>query len=312
MAKDLAQKDNIENISIVEKISRFKTINELASIGIIEFSNIASPNMNPNDWLNLSKMVDELIHREHVAGVIITHGTDTMAEAAFFLDLTIKTKKPIVFAGSQRLISEVDSDGLRNITNAVRQIVSGKFIGLGVTINFNHYVSFARHARKTHTYNVQGFDSSEFGYAGFIDADTEVLLKRPLQHLALSKPKKLAKVAILKFFPGIDDAIIRFLIEKNYKGIVIEGSGSGNVNASLYNGIKHAIRKGLVIVISTGVKTGRTMPIYEFPGGGKSLQKLGVVSSGSLSAEKSMILLQIALASIREHTKLQSYFNECI
>jgi len=149
-------------------------LKEIANIRVVEFSNIPSDYMGPDRWPNLTKKVEEVLADPSVVGVVVSHGTDTLDQTAYFLDLALKSDKPVVAVGAQRSASDWDTDGPRNLLNAVRQVLAEDSKGKGVTITMNSYINAARYARKTHTSNVQTFTSGDVGALGYVDEDKVV------------------------------------------------------------------------------------------------------------------------------------------
>lgn len=146
-------------------------LGKLADIVVIEVTNIGSSQMTPAIWSTLSRKVDEILAKPDIVGAVVTHGTDTMSEGAYFLDLTLKSNKPVVFTGAMNDAPSHDPDGPENIYNAVVQVLSPNAKNWGVTITLNNYINGARAVRKTQTTNVQTFESGKHGYLGYIYAD---------------------------------------------------------------------------------------------------------------------------------------------
>ena len=172
-------------------------LEKLARITVTEFSNIPSAEMGPDLWPSLTRTVEGLLGDPEIAGVVVLHGTDTLDTTAYFLDLTLRSDKPVVVIGAQRNASDPDSDGARNLLNAVRQILTPAAASLGVTVTLNHAINAAREVRKTHTHNVETFHSGETGYLGTIDEDRVVIRRTPLRRQTLPLPERLARIAIV-------------------------------------------------------------------------------------------------------------------
>lgn len=284
-------------------------IRSLAEIETIEFSNIPSDYMTPQKWLELAALVNKTLSRSEVTGVVITHGTDTLEETAFFLDLVLESNKPVVCIGAQRNASEADSDGPRNLRNAVRQILSPQSAGMGVTITMNEFIHSARAATKAHTSNVETFQSGDYGHLGAVDADRVVFFRRPLRRQHFSLPRELPRVEMVTMYAGADGKLLEHALEDGAKGIIVAALGMGNVNQPFYQSIEKALRGQIPVVVSTRVPRGRVQPHYGFVGGGATLQKIGAVFSDDLSPWKARILLMLALANSMESDRLQSLFD---
>ncbi|MBW1974814.1 MAG: asparaginase [Deltaproteobacteria bacterium] len=290
-------------------VSAVPELKELANIRVVEFSNIPSDYMTPELWLKLSAKVDEVLADPDIAGVVITHGTDTLEETAYFLDLTLKSDKPVVCIGAQRSASEKDSDGPRNLLNAVRIILSPQARGKGVMVALNHYINAAREVRKVHTSNVQTFESGDYGYLGYVDQDRVVFFRESVRRQKLPLPQALPRVDLVAMYTGADGSYIRHAVDSGAKGIVVQAFGWGNVNKPVYEAIKYAISKGVSVVISTRVYYGRVLPVYGFEGGGATLKKIGAVFADDLPPWKARILLMLALTQTQKQEELQNYFD---
>lgn len=290
-------------------------LKKYARIEVQEVSNINSAEMNPDIWLQLSRRTNELLAAPDTAGVVITHGTDTLEETAYFLDLTVTSAKPVVLVGAQRASSYPDSDGPRNLLNAVRVAVSPEAIGKGAMVVMNGQINAARDVTKTNTIEAETFKSLEFGALGVADLEVVRFYRSPMrrQTIVLSSSEKLRRVEIVSHYAGADGLVIRALLHEvertPVEGLVIAGTGLGNVSEKMYEAIKEARERGIPIVISTRVYTGRAVPLYATKGGGVSLQSLGCVFADNLSPQKARILLMLALAHTKDSVELQRYFN---
>ncbi len=285
-------------------------LSKAANIEVANFSNIDSSQMTPELWSKLSKKVDEILKDSKVKGVVVTHGTDTMAEGAYFLDLTVKSKKPVVFVGAMRDASDVSPDGPANILNAVILAASPQAKNWGVTVALNQYVNAARDVRKTQTSNVQTFNSGEKGYLGYINMGKVIKFNEREEQTKFPIPEKLSNVVILSDYAGSDGNFIRHAVDLEVDGIVIEAVGAGNVNAKMYEAVKYALGKNIPIVITTRVYHGKVLPIYADQGGGKILQKDGAILGTDLTTGKARLLLMLGISKANgDKEKLKSYFK---
>lgn len=284
-------------------------LSEIANIEVFNFSNIDSSQMTPEIWLRLSKTVDDILKQPGIAGAVITHGTDTMAEGAFFLDLTLKTEKPVVFVGAMRTASDLSPDGPANLLNGVVQVCSAAAKNWGVTVTMNQYINSARDVTKTETTNVQTFNSGEKGYLGYIASGRVVRFHDRRSRQKLSLPDKLPEVVLLTTYAGDKGNLIRYAADSGAEGIVVEGLGAGNVSIAAFEAIKYSISKGIPVIIATRVSIGGVYPLYGDPGGGKTLEDAGAILAGDLKGSKARILLMLALPVIKkDHGKLKGFF----
>ena len=296
-------------VSGADLIKAVPALSKVANIETVAFSNIDSSQMTPEIWAKLSKTVDQALEDPKIKGAVVTHGTDTMSEGAYFLDLTLKSRKPVVFVGAMRDASDVSPDGPDNILNAVIQACSEEAKDWGVTVTLNQYVNSARNVRKTQTSNVQTFNSGEKGYLGYISMGSVRKFNDSPPRLKFPLPDKLPKVVILLDYAGSDGSLVRYATDSGVAGIVIEAVGAGNVNAKTFKAIQYALSKGIPVVITTRVYHGGTLPVYADMGGGAVLKKAGAILGGDLTTAKARLLLMLALPEVKgDHEKLREFF----
>lgn len=264
------------------------------------FANIPSGHMTPDHWRELHKAVCAALAREDMAGVIIAHGTDTLEETAWFLDVTVDSEKPVVLVGAQHHASDPDFDGPRNLLHAARICATPEARGKGVLICLNGNINAARDVTKTHTSNVETFKSGDMGLLGFVDADRVVFCRQPLrrQHLPL-RDAPLPRVDIVCAYAGADATALDAAREAGARGVVVAGLGMGNVPPGMVPGLRRCHAAGMAVVISTRVPNGRVLPWYGYEGGGKLLQQDGAIFADNLSPQKSRILLMLALQHLQ-------------
>jgi L-asparaginase len=267
-----------------------------AAIEVNNFSSMSANYVEPGWWTRLTRAVEDALARPEVAGVVIAHGTDTMEETAYWLDLTVASDKPIILIGAQRNASSPDFDGPRNLLNAIRIATTPEALGKGVMLAMNNQINAARSVTKTHTGDVETFKSGDFGLLGVVWDDKVVFSRTPLrrQHIAIGTAD-MPRVEIVAMFGGADGALLRFAVDQGAKGIVVQGVGMGNMNVSMFEAVRYALGRDVPVVVATRVPNGRTMPVYGFPGGGKSTFDAGAVMSGDLSPQKARLLLMLML-----------------
>lgn len=297
-------------ISGEDLVATVPEIAKVAKIEVLNLANVPSDYMDPVLWVALQKAVVEALARPEVAGVIVSHGTDTLEETAYFLDLAVSSDKPIVLIGAQRNASEKDFDGPRNLLNAARICVSPDARGKGAMIALNNQINAAREVTKTHTSDVETFKSGDFGFLGNVDNDRVVFYRAPLrrQHVPLTQDK-LPYVEIVAMYGGADGTMIRAAVAGGAKAIVVQGLGWGNMNIPMYEAVQEAIAKKVVVIVSTRVQNGRVLPVYGFKGGGKTLKDAGAVMADNLSPQKARILAMLVLQKTSDTTELQKFFD---
>ena len=281
----------------------------LARLDVINLFNIPSEYMDPDRWRALHAAVTVAVARPEVAGVIVSHGTDTMEETAWFLDLTLDTDKPVVLVGAQRNASEVDFDGPRNLFNAVRICLSPEASGKGVVICLNDQINAAREASKTSTSEVATFKSGDFGFLGQVDPDAVRFYRSPArrQHVPLLDGP-LPRVDIVPSYAGADGVLLRAAAEAGARGVVLAALGCGNVPLGQYETLRELVTRGVAIVIATRVPNGRVFPLYGYPGGGRSLAEAGAAYADNLSPQHARVLLMLGLQHGLDARGVQALF----
>ncbi|MGM0439548.1 MAG: asparaginase [Chlamydiota bacterium] len=298
-------------VSGSDLVEAVKGLDEIANIAVMNFCNIDSSQMEPAIWAELSKAVDKILEDSSIAGVVVTHGTDTMAEGAYMLDLTIKSDKPVVFTGAMNDASSLNPDGPANILHAVQQVCSPEAKGWGVTVTLDRYINSGEVVRKTQSTNPQTFMSGASGYLGYIfDGKVVRYNDRPFcQRLPL--PEQLPKVVYIATYAGADGSLVRSAVDSGAKGLVVDGVGAGNVNEDTYNAILYALSKDVKVVMATRVYYGGFEPIYGDQGGGKTLVDQGCLMAPlQVTGPKSRILLILALGNYADQPeKLEKVFS---
>jgi L-asparaginase len=282
-----------------------------ANIRLVHFSLIDSSHMSIQLWAKLSRVVSGLLNDPKIKGVIVVHGTDTMAQGAYFLDLTTNSRKPVVFTGAMRDPSNISPDGPANLCFALKQATISQPKNWGVTLTLNQFINEARSVRKIDTINLQPFNSGYKGYLGYVTKDTVYIYHDRTHRLYLKLPKVLPKVPLIVAYPGDNGEFIRQAIENGAKGIVVEAFGAGNVNVATASAINEALNQGIPVVISTQVPHGPVLPIYGDVGGAERLQKQGAILAGDLLGPKARLVLILAIANYgNNHDTLVRIFKE--
>lgn len=299
----------IPSLSGKQILSMVTNIDKLADIETIEYSEIPGPHMNFEMLFEIRNMVLSLSQRDDISGIIITHGTDTLEESAYFWDLTLNISKPVIVVGAMRNSSELGYDGPANLAAAVCTAISSKAVDKGVLIVLNNEVNTAKEVRKTNTMALNTFQSS-YGPIGIIDTNDFVVHRNITTRDYIDAKNVEKSVYLIKSCIDMDSDILDFCISKGAKGIVIEAMGRGNLPPSLINSIKLAVDKGIIVVIVSRCHSGRVMSSYGYPGGGKNLHDLGAVFGGELSGEKARIKLMLALGSGQSQEEIQKSFEQ--
>jgi L-asparaginase len=249
---------------------------------------------------------------EGAEGVIVTHGTDTIEETLYLTDLLAgdaTSAGPIVFACAMRNASEIGADGPRNLLNAARVARDPAARGRGALLSINDELHAARWATKTDTLDVATFRSPEGGPVGAVEGGNV--------RFRLSSPPRPTcgdgiepNVALVKVFTGMDAAPLRWFLDAGVRGLVLEGTGAGHVPGPVMEGIAEARDRGVPVVLASRCWTGRTAAIYGGPGGGVTLDGLGIIRSNGVNGPKARIALMVALGLTRDLDELRAWFAD--
>jgi len=282
----------------------------IAKISIYEFGNYPGPHITIELMFDLSKKIHDFVNREDVDGIVVTHGTDTLEETAYFLDLTVKTKKPIIVIGAMKTSSEPDWDGPRNLLDAIHIINNNNSIGMGVLVCLNGEINAASEVTKTHTEDIETFHSLDFGALGFVDRG-RVIFNRTPRKLEVIQTKKInTNVDLIKVYAGMNDKFLKFSADSGADGVVVEAMGVGNVPPESFIGVKYIIEKNIPIVLVSRCPAGETLDIYGYPGAGKWLKKMGVIFSDYLNGQKARIKMMICLGITTDRKELRKMFED--
>src|SRR5579872_2242794 len=293
-------------------IAAVPTIKTIAQIQVEQISNISSSDMTPEIWIRLAARVNELLAKPEIAGIVVTHGTNTLEETAYFLDLTTMSTKPVIMVGAERPASDPDSDGPRNLLDAIRVAISPEGVSKGVMVVMNGQINAARDVTKTNTSQVETFRSLEFGALGVVDVQSVRFYRAPLRReaIAVNSKTQLGNVDIVMSYAGANGSVIRSVLRDGaVQGLVIAGLGLGGLPAPMFDAIQEARARGIPIVISTRVPTGRVFPLSAMKGSALTLKQIGCVLADNLSPQKARILLMLALTKTTAPETLQKYFD---
>lgn len=271
---------------------------EAPPLELDDLMSVPSFDMHGATALTLAERVGEHVARDDVAGVVVAHGTDTMEETVFLVDRLLSSEKPAVVTGAQRSADERDTDGPRNLRDAVRVAASPAARGRGALVVFAGEIHAAREVRKVHTSALRAFASPGYGPIGHVDGDEVVFRARPERRAPLRPPlgRIETRVDLLRLYAGSDDRFLRASLASGTRAIVLEGTGRGNANEVVLAAVRDAVQAGVAVVVCSRCAEGRVEPVYG-RGGGKDLAEAGALFAGDLSGPKARILLQLALAA---------------
>jgi L-asparaginase len=296
-------------VTIDAMIAAVPGISDMANIKGEQISNVGSQDMSFDIMLKVAKRINELMPKSDVDGFVITHGTDTMEETAFFLNLVVKGEKPVVMVGSMRPSTAVSADGPLNLYNAVGVAIDPNAKGRGVLVVMNDWIHAAHSLTKTSTTAIQTFMSPLRGVVGVASYGKNDFYNTPQwKHTSASEfdindVNKLPRVDIVFACADMPADLINASVTNGAKGIVIAGVGNGNMNKSSLEAAANAVKKGVVVVRSTRVATGNVGRNVEV-----NDDEAGFIASDELNPQKARILLSLALLKPRSKADIQNLF----
>ncbi|MCB8876389.1 asparaginase [Acidisoma silvae] len=262
-----------------------------------DFCNVNSFRMDLPTAFSLAQRIASLLAEPDVLGVVVTHGTDTMEESAFLSGLTVPSGKPVVFTGAQRNAEEADTDGPRNLSEAVQLAASPAARGIGTVILFDGVFHAARDVRKTHTSRPGTFHSADHGKLGLVDDGAVRLYRRPVDLCLFPVQRVEPQVELIKMAMGMDDRFMRWAMANGTRGFVLEAFGLGNCPPVFVDATRAAVAQGIPVLVTSRCGEGRVKPVYG-NGGGVDLAKAGAIFAGDLTGQKARILLSVLLGDV--------------
>jgi L-asparaginase len=298
-------------VSIDQLIKAVPQLKDLADISGEQIASIGSQTMTNDVWIKLAQRANAMLKRPDVDGVVITHGTDTLEETAYFLSLVLKSDKPVVLVGSMRPSTAVGADGPANLFEAVSLAINPEARGRGPLIILNDEIHYAREAQKTNSTQLDTFKSPNRGRAGVMNTGKAYFFfPNNMRHTTKSqfsvdgvKPENLPRVEIVYSYANFGRDTIDFLVQHGVKGIVLAGVGDGNTTDTAMAGLVDAAKKGVAVVRATRTGSGivaRNIEVND--------DKLGLIASMELSPQKARILLMLGLMQTSDPKKLQELF----
>lgn len=269
------------------------TLPENVELLVEDIFNLPSPHVTPRHMLQIKTRI-QLAKLAGVDSVVITHGTDTLEETAFFLDTTIGNQLPIILTGAMRSSNELGSDGLYNFESAIRVAAASESQGKGVMVVMNDEIHSARYVTKTHTTNVATFRTPTLGPIGLISKHRILFMQELLetQHWDVDTVEGL--IPIVKAYAGMHGELFEGLVQTEIDGLVIEALGAGNLPPETLPPLQKMLDKKIPVVLVSRCFNGIAEPVYDYQGGGSELQKMGVIFCNSINSQKARIKLLIA------------------
>ncbi len=310
MKIDLATGGAVPAMSGREILAEVPRLEEIAGFEVIDFARLPGPHWTPGRMMELARAVRAKLAEPEIAGVVVTHGTDTLEETAWLLDLALDEEKPVVFVGAMRNSSELSWDGPENLRSAVRVAIDPQARGLGVIVAMNEQLIAASEATKTHTESTDTFQSRDFGPIGFVDKDRVIVMRRPFEREHIPTEAVEERVDVIQMYAGADGRFVQFALDQGARGLVIEGLGRGNVTPAALPAIQNALDRSIPVIITSRCPRGRVLDTYAYEGAGRQLTRMGAILGGMLPAHKARIKLMLALGAGWDEARIRESFEK--
>lgn len=297
-------------LGVESLIAAVPEIANIARVSGEQLANIDSCNITSSLWFKLAARCNELMADGGVDGIVITHGTDTLEETAYFLNLTVNGDKPIVLTGAMRPATALSADGPLDLLNAVKTAACPQSAGKGVLVVMNDIIMAARYATKTSAFKVEAFQSVPYGQLGTIAGgkvyfEAQINKRHTSQSAFAGKTYAvLPRVDIIYTHCDDDGVLIEAALNAGAQGIVYAGSGMGSIHSGAEQALVQAVRQGAAVVRSTRVSEGRVLAANP------KWDAAGFISGGNLNPQKARILLQLALTQTHTPQQIQQIFDE--
>ncbi|WP_275672522.1 asparaginase [Mannheimia haemolytica] len=289
-------------------LAALERLNHPAKLVQESLFNIPSPHINIEHWQQLKMRIEKAVNEENVDGIVITHGTDTLEETSYFLDLALSVNIPVVITGAMRSSNELGADGLINLQSAILVALNEESRDKGVLVVMNDEIHNAKFVTKTHTTNVATFQTPTFGPCGLVTKESVIFFQKltTYERYPIQQVTK-ANVQLLKAYAGMDSFLLEQLAKSKCDGVVIEALGAGNLPPSCLAGIEALVNANIPIVIVSRAFNGITQDVYDYVGGGKQLKQKGIIFTKGLSGQKARIKLMVLLSQTLDKP-LSDYF----
>ena len=321
MRLDPATGAAVPSLSAGDILSQVPELQSITDIEVEEFSRLPGPHVTPEQMWRLARRAAAWLDRPDVQGLVITHGTDTIEETAYLLDLVLTSDKPVVFVGAMRTVSDPSWDGPANLIAAARVAASPDAAGHGVLVVMDEQILPAREVRKMHAEASRSFATPEFGPLGVVDAGTVTFRRIPLARPTWQDPQAETglrvqrlelRVELIQAYTGMTDRPLRCLIEESTRGLAVIAFGRGNVPPSIVPALRDVVDAGVLVTVSSRAVSGRVKPRYGYEGGGFGLEQSGAVLAGDLPGANARLLQMVALGFGRDLAHAQEIVRAAV
>ncbi|GEL07879.1 asparaginase [Salisediminibacterium halotolerans] len=276
-------------------------------VSIFPLINKPSMHVSLNDLNQIAEKI-QMLFNQGFDGAVVTHGTDSLEESAYYLDLTVDHQNPVIVTGSQRSSSASGSDTDTNLVQSIAAASSDKLKGIGTMVVFNERIFSAKYVKKEHSYNLQGFESFGYGHLGTIDGQRVILYQKPAERQVYpSADSHMPKVEIIKCYLDADRTLIDACIDNQADGIILEGNGRGQIAPAQMEAVLRGLKEGVTFVLTTSSEQGRVDISYDYYASAHHLFENGVIMGSDLNSKKARLKL---IALLRSETSVQEGFRE--
>ena len=296
-----------QHLTIQQSLERIPEVMSVAQVSSEDLISVGSTAIGAPEWVRLAARINDLLQGP-VDGVVVTHGTATLEETAYFLHLTVKSSKPVVVTGAMRPPTSISTDADLNLLDAVRVAASPQAAGLGVLTILNNEIQCARDVTKANTFRVETFKPNELGFLGYSDSDGQVVLYRaPLRKHTVSTPFQvdsstvLPRVDIVYSYAGSDGMLIDAVVGHGSPGLVVAGFGGGTFPPQVITAAARAVERGIIVVLASRSSAGRVVMT-------PAKEQQGFIVSDNLLPQKARVLLMLALIQTTDRERIQQMF----
>lgn len=297
-----------KHITIEESLARIPEVNDIAEVQGENLISVSSTAIGPPEWLRMARRINDILRED--AGVVVTHGTATLEETAYFLHLTVKSSKPVVVTGAMRPPTALSTDADINLLDAIRVAACPDAVGKGVLTVLNNEIQSAREVTKANTFRVETFRPNELGFLGYADSDGEVVFYRsPTRKHTTATPfdvaglQALPRVDIVYTYAGADGLLVDAVRHHRSDGLVLVGFGSGSYPPAAMDAGAQAVNDGIPVVLASRATAGRVVMTPR-------KEELGFIVCDNLLPQKARTLLMLALTVTRDRKEIQQMFSE--
>ncbi|MCK8827203.1 asparaginase [Natroniella acetigena] len=308
MGKDEKTGQIVPKLSGVDLLQQVPQLTKMADLELVQYVNMDSSQLTAPMLLELAKLVEKALAEKEVDGVLITHGTDTLEETAYLLDLVLDINKPVVITGALRSFNQLNSDGAGNLVQSIQTILSPQSKDKGVLAVINEKIHAARFLSKIHTNKLNAFSSLNCGPIGIIDhSGIHYSYDLPSQ-ITIEVDQLEERVEIIKLAIGSDDRLIQAALDYDCQGLIIEAFGLGTLPEKVIPGLIRAKKEGVPVVITSRSYEGRVYNLYGASGGKTNIKELDLIFAGGLTSTKARLLLMLLLGKNLSQSKIREYY----